>query len=251
MSRLEPEVKEVLISLVRGLKALEVPFCIVGALVPELLLDERPAQATLDADAVVFVSDIDTFERVKKELEGFVPDEKKPYRLHHVKGGRADILPYSEKLAPHGVLKLDSDHHFNMAGYDRVSEASTLVRLDTGDEMPVVTVPMYVLLKLVTYTDRHLDKDIKGVLHCLRHYATDGDRRYGLRHADHAVPFEYGSAYLLGVDARPLLDDRMRSVIRPLLDKVAPLDSDEDDEAPYRELQDESYLRWFRAGLAL
>jgi predicted nucleotidyltransferase len=251
MSKLEPEVEEVLLALVRGLKALEVPFCIVGALVPELLLDERPAEATLDADAVVFVRDLDTFERVKKELAGFVPDEKKAYRLHHVKGGRADILPYSEQLAPDGILKLEPDHHFNMAGYDRVANASTLVRLDTGDEMMVVTVPMYVLLKLVTYTDRHLDKDIKGVLHCLRHYATDGDRRYGLTHLDNAVPFEYGFAYLLGVDARLLLDDQMRAVIRPLLDKIAPLDFDEDDEAPYRERQDESYLRWFRAGLAV
>jgi len=119
MSKLEPAVEEVLLALERGLKALEVPFCH-----RRRTLDERPAQATLDADAVVFVGDLGTFERVKKELAGFVPDEKKSYRLHHVKGGRATSCP----------------------------TASSSLQTDTGDELPVVTVPMDVLLKLVTYT---------------------------------------------------------------------------------------------------
>lgn len=251
MSKLDPRVEEVLVALVRGLRTLQVPFCIVGALVPELLLDERPPQATLDADAVVFVPDIEAFERVKKQLPGFRPDGQEPYRLNRIGGGRADILPYSEQLAKDGMVKLEPDHYFNMAGYDKVAAASTVVRLDSGDEIPVVTVPMYVLLKLVAHTDRHKQKDVDGVRHCLRHYATEGDRRYGLKHGESAVPFEYGFAYLLGADARPLLDDRIRAAILPLLDQLAPFDEEADAEEPYRVQQDRNHLKWFRAGLGL
>lgn len=249
MSNLDPNLEAVLLALVRGLKDLQVPFVVLGALVPELLLDERPAQATLDADVVVFVADLDAFERVKNQLRGFVPDAKKLFRLHYERGGRADILPYSKQLAPNGVLDIQPDHHFNLAGYDKIAGANELVKLDTGDEFAVVSIPMYVLLKLVAYTDRHEQKDIRGVDHCLNHYAHDGDRRYGLKHGDARVPFEYGFAYLLGQDARLLLDDRMRATIRPLLDDIAPVDFEEDEKAPYLGRQKQARRLWFRTGL--
>jgi integrase len=54
---------------------------------------------------------------------------------------------------------------------------------------------VYVLLKLVAFTDRKLQKDIGGVLHCLRNYAEDDERRFGLQHGGTRVPYEYGSAY--------------------------------------------------------
>jgi len=68
---LDASVERVLIALVRGLRALEVRFCVLGAPVPELLLDERPPQATFDADAVIFVPDLATFERVKNNSWDF------------------------------------------------------------------------------------------------------------------------------------------------------------------------------------
>ena len=39
------------------------------------------------------------------------------------------------------------------------------------------------------------------MLHCLRHYREDDDARYGLEHEGELVPFEFTSAYLLGLDA--------------------------------------------------
>jgi hypothetical protein len=78
--KLDPALERVLVALARGLRRLDVGFCVVGALVPDLLLKERPDQATLDADVVVFVPDLATFERVKGELAGFEPTTY-PYRL--------------------------------------------------------------------------------------------------------------------------------------------------------------------------
>lgn len=250
MPSLEPSLERVLVALAQGLRALDVRFCVVGALVPELLLNERPEQATLDADAVVFVPDLQTFERVKAGLAGFAPT-KYPYRLRHESGGRADILPYSAELAPDGVLRLAPDYVFNMAGFDRVADAVVGVTLESGEHIPVVRVPVYVLLKLVAFTDRKLAKDIGGVLHCLRNYAEDDERRFGLEHDGTPVPYEYGSAYLLARDALPVVDEKLRQVIAPLLQSLIPDDLDVDDDESYRARENREYLRWFRRGLGL
>jgi hypothetical protein len=110
---------------------------------------------------------------------------------------------------------------------------------------------VYVLLKLVAFTDRKLDKDIDGVLHCLRSYAADDDRRFGLEHDGAPVPYEYGSAYLLARDALPFVDDKLRQLIAPLLDSLIPADLDIDDDNSYRAKESREYLRWFRAGLGM
>lgn len=250
MPKLDPAIERVLVALVRGLRRLDVRFCVVGALVPDLLLKERPAQATLDADVVVFVPDLAAFERVKRGLVGFQPT-KYPYRLKHESGGRADILPYSEELARDGLLRLEPDYVFNMTGFDRVAGAIVEVTLDSGDIVPVVLVPLYVLLKLVAFTDRGLQKDIGSVVHCLRNYAMDDERRFGLEHEGTAVPYEYGSAYLVGVDARPLVEEKLRRLIGPLLDRLVPPGIGADDDERDREQENGHCLRWFRVGLGI
>jgi predicted nucleotidyltransferase len=247
---LDSSVERVLIALVHGLRALDVRFCIIGALVPELLLDERPEQDTLDADVVVFVRDLPTFERVKTGLTGFAPT-KFPFRLRHESGGRADILPYSHELAPDDVLRLEPDYVFNMTGFDRVAEAVVEINLQSGESVPVVILPVYVLLKLVAFSDRKLKKDIGGVLHCLRNYAEEDDRRFGLEHNGASVPYEYGSAYLLARDALPFVDEKLLRLIAPLLHGLLPADDDIDDEEPYRVKENREHLRWFRKGLDL
>ena len=250
MPPLDSSVERVLVALVHGLRALDVRFCVIGALVPELLLDERPEQATLDADAVVFVRDLATFERVKAGLAGFAPT-KFPFRLRYEGGGRADILPYSHELAPDGVLRLDPDYVFNMTGFDRVAESVVEVTLQSGESVPVVIVPVYVLLKLVAFSDRKLKKDIGGVLHCLRNYAEGDERRFGLEHNGAPVPYEYGAAYLLARDALPFVDDKLRHLIASLLHRLIPAEDDVDDEEPYRAKENRECLRWFRKGLDL
>lgn len=68
MSRLDPGLLPVLTDLERGLPELGIPFGIVGALVPELLLDARPARMTNDADATVVVESRAGFEALKDRL---------------------------------------------------------------------------------------------------------------------------------------------------------------------------------------
>lgn len=178
-------------------------FCLIGAVVRELLLAVTPPKATKDADVAVFLDSLADFDRLKTHLEafGFERTTRRPYRLTHQPAGWVDLLPYGKRLITNGRLDLARDLSFNMAGFDRILASAVHVRVTPGLTVPVVPLPLYVLL-FVAFSDRTQAKDLASVLHCLRHYAEDDDRRYGLDHDGHSVLFEHTSAYLLGADGR-------------------------------------------------
>src|SRR5438876_6379807 len=68
MSRIEPRLIPVVTDLERGLRELGIPFGVIGALVPELLLDARPPQMTNDADVTVVVESLADFNALKDRL---------------------------------------------------------------------------------------------------------------------------------------------------------------------------------------
>lgn len=101
MARIEPFLISVLSDLARGLRELNVGFCVVGALVPELLLDTTPRRMTNDADATVVVESLADFERLKDRLADFgFGRTRLPYRMQHRDGGWVDLLPFSKAIAP-------------------------------------------------------------------------------------------------------------------------------------------------------
>lgn len=68
MPRIEPSLVPVVTDLERGLRQLGIPFGIVGALVPELLLDARPGRMTNDVDVTVIVDNLADFNTLKDRL---------------------------------------------------------------------------------------------------------------------------------------------------------------------------------------
>lgn len=262
MPPLDPHLQALVTALGRGLRAIDARFCLIGALVPELLLDVRPRRRTNDADAVVLVGDLDAFEKVKRDLNarGFSPS-RVPYRLEYAAGGWVDLLPYGDRLAPSGTLQLSPDVSITTAGFDRLAAAAIDVPLPDGTTVPVAPLPLYVLLKLVAYTDRGLPKDPASVLHVLQHYAADDDRRFGLEHEGELVPFEFTSACLVGLDGRTYVDGNLRRLVSPVVSELTVPDSPlvdrvlrenglvSLDEEPRREAAER--FRWFQRGAGL
>jgi predicted nucleotidyltransferase len=101
MPRIEPGLLQIVIDLERGMRELGIPFGLVGALVPELLLSVRPYRRTNDVDAAAVVATIRDFESLKERLGpyGFSPT-RAPHQLKHRDGGRLDILPVDQDAAP-------------------------------------------------------------------------------------------------------------------------------------------------------
>lgn len=257
MPSVDPALEPVLTALVRGLQAPGIPFCVIGALALELLLETKPAVRTNDADAVVLVDDLAAFDAVKQGLasSGF-SKTRLAYRLTHKDGGIVDILPYSRQLAPDGTLRLPPDLVLNMAGFDRVVAAAVPVTLDSGLVVPVAPLPLYALLKLVAYTDRKAEKDLAAVEHLLRHYADDDDRRWGLEHRGELVEYDYGPAYLLGKDGTQFLGPDLVEVLQPLLATLTDRDGDsgavphrdDDHEDQWKPRREDLFL-WYGRGL--
>jgi len=258
MARIEPFLIPVISDLVRGLREIGVDFCLVGALVPEILLSVRPPSMTNDVDVTVVIETLTDFERLKARLAAFgFSGTRLPYRLQHQTGGLLDLLPFSKAIAPDGRLDLGGDIIFNMTGFDQVVPNAAPVTIECDLAVPLPPLPLYVLLKLVAFSDRKTPKDLAGVLHCLEHYREDDEARYGLDHDGEGVPFEYTCAYLVGFEGRRFHDERLRETVRVVLDRFGSPDAhvvslvarengrfiDDQDRITIFEL-----FRWFRLG---
>ena len=263
MARIDPMLLPVVADLARGLRELDVPFGIVGALVPELLLDTRPARMTNDADVMVVVQTLAEFDALKDQLVPYGFERTRvAHRLRHRGGGSVDILPYSESIAPGDRLQLAEDLVFNMAGFRHVVSQAVPTAIEGGPTLPLASLPLYALLKLVAFSDRRASKDLGSVLHCLEHYLEDDERRYGVEFAGAGIPYEYTCAHLLGLDARPLLDPALGETVRRVLEHFDGSDApvvglamadghrrwanEDDRRAVVFEL-----FRWFRRGTGL
>lgn len=207
MPRIDAALLPVVTDLARGLRALEVPFAVVGALVPELLLEARPTRMTSDADVTVAVATFAEFEALKSRLAAFgFARTRSSHRLTHRSGGVVDLLPFSESVAPAGRLQWPEGPVLNMAGFSHVLPHVIVTAIEGGPMLPLAPVPLYVLLKLVAFDDRHAAKDVASVVHCIQHYLDDDERRYEAEFDGMGVPYDCTGAYLLGVDGRPFLD---------------------------------------------
>jgi predicted nucleotidyltransferase len=262
MARIEPRLLQIVIDLERGLRELRIPFGLVGALVPELLLSVRPYQRTNDVDVVAVVAMMRDFETLKERLGPYgFSSTRAPHQLKHRDGGRLDILPVDQDVAQGGRLSLGDGFDLNMAGFDQVVPNAIEVPLEGGPAVPVSPLALYVLLKLVAFTDRKAPKDLGSVLHCLEHYLDEDDRRYGVDHNGAGVPYEYTGAYLLGVDGRSFLDARLRETLPAILNRFDDCDADVvgiatgekgrlylDDDQRVKTFE---LFRWYRLGIGL
>ena len=219
MPRVDPALMPVVDDLERGLRELGIPFGIVGALVPELLLDVRTYRKTNDLDVCVVVEGLPEFDVLKGRLAdyGFTRTQR-PHRLDHRAGGWVDILPFNETIARDG-LELEDGFVLNMAGFGHVVPNVVHIAIEGGPTLPLAPLPLWVLLKLVAFSDREEPKDLAGVLHCLEHYLEDDDRRYGVDHDGEGVPYEYTGAYVVGVEGQPFLDESVSETVTTVLDR--------------------------------
>jgi predicted nucleotidyltransferase len=262
MPRIDPALIPVVTDLDRGLRELGIRFGIIGALVPELLLDARPKRMTNDADVTVVVETLAEFETLKGRLAGFgFSRTRSPHRMQHRSGGLMDILPFSDSVAPGGRLQLEEGFVFNMAGFGKVVPHALPTRIDGGPILPLAPLPLYPLLKLVAFSDRKEPKDLAGVYHCLRHYLEDDERRYEVEYAGEGVPYEYTCAYLLGADGQMFLDEPLSAAVARVLDRFGDQDASvidivgrengrvllEDDERT----EIFEHFRWYRRGIGI
>jgi len=260
---MDSEIKDVVRDVCRAAEESGVEVVLVGALATELApekgSDYPKFRRTNDADFGVCVRDWPTYEKLREKLLGdgfkFRPDNIE-HRLHRG-NAMVDLIAYGTKIAPGGTLVWPkSEFEMSVVGFDEVCAAANDVELEAGLSVSVITVPGFVLLKIIAFLDRktqgkekHKD-DARDIGYWLENYAggAEDERRYGLankselKHEDYAT----AGAVLLGMEVGALASeaaaecvDRFLSesedLYSPFLDILAAGSLDDTDERKRKE----------------
>lgn len=227
---MEPKAVEALRVLSRVLAEEQRKFVIIGAMVPQIVLDFREtsgfgSRETRDVDAVAEVDSWEDFARLRERLlrEGFHPGQV-AHELLFNDAVRIDLIPFGPALVEEDKMTWPDGHSMNVCGLAEALDCAREQEVAPNLTLPVVTIPGLVLTKVIAYMDRPEERarDLIDMLYCFEHYeATVGEsRRFdcaGTQVDDEAVTFEEGGAFLLGMDVAVLAKPKSLEVVRKFL----------------------------------
>lgn len=186
----------------------QIPFALVGALAPALLLSsEIGTRETRDADHVVRLDSWEAWDTVIAELKklGFVQGRgEQEHRLHY-RTAEIDLIPFGISDGPDDVLIWPkSGNHMNLMGFADVFRYATTIEVTPGLTLPVVPLWLFAVLKVIAYLDRRFPRDLRDLIYVLEQYEPLGQssRRFDLAGDVEGVTYETAGAYLVGRDIR-------------------------------------------------
>ena len=199
---------------------------LVGAQARDLLLmhayriDTR--RATEDVDLAFMVGDWSQFLDLRTRLVEsgrFSELERTLHKLTHngVGNSRVDLIPFAgvEDAERHIAWPPDDATVMNVIGFREAHEAALTVSIPEGVSVNVPPLHGLVLLKLSAWADRRLipplGKDAHDIRLLFKHYLEAGNQERLYTVAAHLLDrpdfdFEVAGAWLLGHDARALLE---------------------------------------------
>ncbi len=158
------------------------------------------------------------------------------HRFIHVQTGLPlDVVPFGEIARPDRTIRWPGDKgtEMNVVGFEEALACAEEVSADSiaAERMKVVTLPGFVVLKLIAWSDRQAKKDLQDVALILRRYEPDAIfDALADELASGAVEYDVAGAYLLGREirrgfGRSLVD--VQSVVNVILERadreIAPL----------------------------
>jgi predicted nucleotidyltransferase len=227
---------------------LGLPIMLVGAGARILIFDqiyEQRGRLTEDLDIVTQIPDWLTFEVVTQAMtqseSALFQATKIPHRFQHrLTGFMVDVVPFGPISDPDQLLRWqDGNQVMNVVG---LQEALNHAIILDDVAIPVVSLPAFIVLKLLAWNDRREPKDQQDIDFILKNYRDD-DRVYALLYeklADGEIQLVDASIYLLGQDIRAIFRPTTLAQLPPVfaaLLKNADLDDLTDAEARMIALQ--------------
>lgn len=265
MPRIEGDLAEALRILRDYFEQRQIPFALVGALVPALLLSsEVGARETRDADHVIRLQSWAAWNGVIAELErlGFTRGRgEQEHRLYY-RTAEIDLIPFGIFDGPRDVLIWPrSGNRMNMTGFVDVFCFATPTEVTPGVTLPVVPLWLFAVLKVIAYLDREFPRDLRDLVYVLERYEPldQSSRRFDLAGEVDGLTYETAGSFLLGRDVRfnasanaldlvrsfiAQITDEHHSVINVMLREENRLFSDERRQAIFQLIES------FRKGLA-
>ncbi len=206
-------------------------FALIGATVPQIVLDFSGSfggRETRDVDAVAEVQDWDDFARIREQLlqQGF-----REGRVAHelwLDEVQIDLIPFSPALVENGKLSWPyGDSVMTACGFQEALECASDREVAPGLTLPVVPIPGLVLTKIVAYLDRPEERvrDLVDMLYCFERYeqTKDTSRRFDYAGAEvegKPLTYEEAGAYLLGAEVARLAKPNSLRVMQQFLAKL-------------------------------
>lgn len=207
-------------------------FVLIGATVPQIVLDFRESatpgsRETRDLDAVAEVHGWDDFSRIRERLleEGF-HQGRVAHELWFNDEVRIDLIPFGPRLVQEDKLVWPyGDSVMTACGLEEALECGRDEEITVGLTVPVVTIPGLVLLKIVSYLDRPEERarDLIDILYCFEQFEKSGeqsrrfDQAIGVEVDGRAITYEEAGAFLLGLEVATLAKPKSLEVVRRFL----------------------------------
>lgn len=227
--------KQVLVDLKAVLDSLNLPRLMVGAGARLLIFDRQYNQegrATKDWDFAVSVKSWSDFQSLcdrltRGENPHFKVAPKVPHKFIHLETNiEVDIVPFGEIGQPGQKIEWEDGLTMNLLGLEEALLCAKEQVIDDNLVIPVVDCPAFLGLKLIAWSDRGGNKDLKDIDFIIEGIA---DREiYEERIFEELVneisegKLEYlnASTFLLGRDIRRIFHDATVSKINEILSKV-------------------------------
>ncbi len=226
MPKIEGDLAEALRVLRDYFEQRQIPFALVGALVPALLLSsDIGARETRDADHVIRLQSWAAWHEVIADREGlgFTRGRgEQEHRLYY-RTAEIDLIPFGILDGPGDVLIWPkSGNRMIMTGFGEVFHFATSTEVTPGVTLPVVPLWLFAVLKVVAYSDRHFPRDLHDLVYVLEHYEHVGQssRRFGLTGAVDGLTYEVAGAFLLGQDVRLNTSAEALNLVRDFIAKI-------------------------------
>jgi len=202
----------------------QIPFALIGALVPALLLSsEVGARETRDADHVIKLTSWADWETVIADLVKLGCTRGRGEQEHRLYYGTAeiDLIPYGVTNGPEEVLVWrKSGNIMNMTGFSDVFRYAVSTEVVPGVILPVIPLWLFAVLKVTAYLDRQFPRDLVDLAYVLEQYESSG-RRFEIIGDVEGVIYDTAGAYLLGRDIRSNASAAALSIVKGFVETVA------------------------------
>lgn len=203
----------------------QIPFALIGALVPAILLSaEAGVRTTRDADHVIKLASWTEWEAMIADLVKLGFTRGRGEQEHRLYYGTAeiDLIPYGVMNGPEEVLAWrKSGTTMNMTGFSDVFRYASPTEIAQGLILPVVPLWLFVVLKVIAYLDRDLPRDLSDIIYVLERYESVESRRFEIASGVEGITYETSGAYLLGRDVRAKASARAAGLVNDFVARVA------------------------------
>lgn len=187
------ELKSIFDALEEAFNVLEINFYIIGAMARDIWYakNTKAARTTKDVDFAVFIASEADYNALGDFLvnkKNFTASTTNSYVMISPEGLPIDLLPFGAiEIDDQAVLAGEGLTSIRVNGFKEVYQLGTVnVDLETGHSFEVATLPAIVLLKMISFGDRPLErlKDPNDIGHIIRHYFHLESERIYDHHSD-------------------------------------------------------------------